>query len=86
MEDVSRADHKSLAGTWTLEGESVRIEYAGDHLAMMHHGIDYRMVQVQPRMFYVPGLDFMVGFARNPAGSFARMYRSSNTSEQWAAR
>ena len=86
VDDVSQADQAQLAGSWMVEGESVRIEHTGDHLSMMHNGIAYRMVQVQRRMFYIPGLDDMVGFARNPSGSFTKMYLSSNVGERWAAR
>ena len=85
-DDVSKDELASLAGTWMVEGGTVRIERTSDHLAMMHNGIGYRIVQVESRMFYVPGLDYMVGFAKIPSGPFAKMYIASNVSERWAAR
>jgi CubicO group peptidase (beta-lactamase class C family) len=85
-DDVSKDELASLAGTWTVEGGTVRIERTSDRLSMMHNGVGYRMVQVESRMFYVPGLDYMVGFAKTPSGPFAKMYIASNVSERWAAR
>ena len=86
IDSVSKDDLASLAGTWTLEGVPIKIERTGDHLAMMHNGVGYRMVHVEPGMFYVPGLDCMVGFAKNPSGAFMKLYISSNVSERWATR
>lgn len=86
VDEVLQDDQAQLAGVWRVEGEAVRIVRSGDHLSMLHNDIGYRMVQVQRRMFYVPGLDYMIGFAKNPSGSFTRMYLSSPLSERWADR
>jgi hypothetical protein len=86
VDDVMPEDVASLTGTWKAEVEPVRVERTGDHLSMMYHGIAYRMVQVERRMFYVPGLDYMVGFARNPSGVFTKLYLASNVSETYLNR
>ena len=86
VDDVAPEDLAALTGTWKAEGEPPSIERTGDHLSMMHNGVGYRMVQVERRMFYVPGLDCMVGFAKNPSGAFTKLYISSNVSERWASR
>ena len=86
IDTVSKHDLASLAGTWTLEGVPMTIERTADHLKMLHNGVGYLMVHVEPRMFYVPGLDCMVGFAKNPSGAFMKLYMSSNVSERWATR
>ena len=78
LDEVRREDRASRAGTWRLpDGDTITIEASGTRLLMAHDGLRYRMVQVDPRTFYVPGLDFMVGFA----GS--RLWLSSNVGERF---
>jgi hypothetical protein len=55
VDDVAPEDLASLTGTWKAEDGPAGIERTGDHLSMMHNGVGYRMVQVERRMFYVPG-------------------------------
>ena len=86
VDDVMPEDLASLTGTWKADVEPVSIERTGDHLSLMHNGIAYRMVQVERRMFYVPGLDYMVGFAKNPSGAFTKLYLASNVSETYIDR
>ena len=49
-------------------------------------GVRYRMVQVGPQAFYVPGLDPMIGFMRGEERTFSRIHVSSNIDEQWGTR
>jgi CubicO group peptidase (beta-lactamase class C family) len=84
---LSREQHSRLAGRWQLsDGERLSIERAGDHLAFHRHGVAYRMVPVDPRTFYVPGADVMVGFAGQGGGPPARIHVASNVDERWGAR
>ena len=76
-----------LAGEWRLEGGgAVSVVAASDRLSMVSDGVAYRMVQVDPRTFYVPGLDFMVGFAGGPEGAPARIHVESNFAARWGTR
>ncbi len=53
---------------------------------MVRDGVAYRMVRVDPRIFYVPGLDSMVHFARGPAGRPARIHAQTNFAAGWGTR
>ena len=53
---------------------------------MTRDGVAYRMVQVDPRWFYVPGLDFMVGFAGEPAATPERIHVATNFAARWGRR
>lgn len=62
--EIAKAELAALAGHWRMDdGEVLSIE-SGGRLTIRRNGIRYLMVQVDPRSFYVPGLDFMIGFAR----------------------
>lgn len=53
-----------LEGTWTSgRGDAVTIARTGERLSVVVDGMRYRMVEVKPATYYVPGLDFMMGFA-----------------------
>ena len=86
VDDVAPEDLALVTGTWKAESEPATIARTGDHLSLMHNGVAYRMVQVERRMFYVPGLDYMVGFAKNPSGAFTKLYLASNVSETYINR
>lgn len=84
---LSEAEHASLAGRWTLpQGDNLVIESAGAGLHVVRHGVRYRMFPASAAAFYVPGLDFMLGFARGAGGAVTRIHLSSNVEEHWGAR
>lgn len=84
---IPRDQHASLKGRWRIEdGEVVVIGDAAGVLQIERKGVRYRMVQVDPRAFYVPGLDLVLGFARGEDGSFAKIYYSTNFTEGWGTR
>jgi hypothetical protein len=85
--DIRKDDYPQLAGRWTLpRADAVVIEYVDGILSMRSRGVSYRMVQTRPAFFYVPGLDFVIGFAKAPDGGFTRMYVASNLVESWEGR
>jgi N-acyl-D-amino-acid deacylase len=87
IEPVARDQHASLKGRWLIEdGETVVIDDAAGYLRIEKNGVRYRMVQVDATTFYVPGLDLVLGFAREGDGSFARIYSSTNFTEGWGGR
>jgi hypothetical protein len=43
-------------------------------------------LDLDPRTFYVPGLDLMVGFAKGPDGAPERIHAHTNFDERWGAR
>lgn len=73
---IAAEERGVLAGTWG----DLTIESRGNALMMIADGVAYRMVQIDPRFFYVPGLDFIVGY------SAGRLYLSTNLSEEWIGR
>ena len=80
VDAVPKEDRGRLAGRWGMpDGDVLTIELAERRLSMSRNGVSYRMVQVEPRAFYVPGLDYMVGLAGD------RIYVSSNFDERWSA-
>jgi len=87
VDDVQKEERPSLAGEWRMDDGSTRtIDNAAGYLRFMHNGIGYRMVQVKRNMFYVPGLDPMIGFVKGPDGAFARIVVSSNVDVRWGNR
>ena len=85
--DISRDSYGNLLGRWVAsDGERWTVERSSDHLALGWKEVNYRMVQVDPRTFYVPGADMMVGFAGTAGGAPTRLYVSSNLDERWAKR
>lgn len=84
---VSSKEHASLAGRWMLpHGGDVVIARSGDTICIEREGVRYRIVQITPRAFYVPGLDFVLGFARGTEGTLSRIRVESNVDEQWGSR
>ena len=78
---LAKEQRASLVGAWRLpEGERLAIDISDRGTRITRHGVSYRMVQVDPRTFYVPGLDFMVGFVKDT------MVLWSNLGEQRASR
>jgi CubicO group peptidase (beta-lactamase class C family) len=79
--DVVKTDYASLTGRWKA-GEPLEIEHDGRHLFLKRAGVRYLMVQIDRRSFYVPGLDFLIGFG-------ARLWRihvSTAVRERWGTR
>lgn len=86
-DEVPKDQRSSLAGTWLMhDGTRRTIDRSSGYLRLMQDGVGYRVVQVSPRWFYAPGIDFMIGFSRGANGSFERILVSSNVDEQWGTR
>lgn len=79
---VERAERASLAGEWSLpNGRRFLITTSGGFPSAVVDGVGYRMVQVSAEMFYIPGLDWMVGFSGPAAGTFTHVYVGTNVEE-----
>jgi len=76
VDEIRKEDRPSLAGQWA----AVAIENFRGHLAVNRDGVRYRIVQIAPDAFYVPGLDYIFGFTRD------KIYLSTNVSEEWGTR
>ena len=84
---VDAAGQPRLAGSWRLEdGETIGIAHEADRLVLTRDGVAYRMVQVDPASFYVPGVDFMVGFAAGSATAPERIHVATNFAARWGVR
>ena len=83
----AREERAALAGLWTLSGgEGLVIESSGGRIDVARDAIRYRVFQIAPDAFYVPGLDFILGFAKGDDGAPARIYVSTNLEERWGSR
>jgi CubicO group peptidase (beta-lactamase class C family) len=86
-DEVSKDERGGLAGRWVMSaGDAFSIETRRDGTFIERAGVRYRMVQVGPQAFYVPGLDPMIGFMRGEERTFSRIHVSSNIDEQWGTR
>jgi CubicO group peptidase (beta-lactamase class C family) len=75
---LPRESWRLLSGKWRMDdGERFSIE-PGERLFIRRNGVAYLMVPVDPRTFYVPGLDFMIGLARDERGGRGFLRVSSN--------
>lgn len=84
---VDPARRAAVAGPWEPgEGSRVAIRADGQALSWIRDGLAFPMYQVDPRAFYVPGLDLGVGFGAGPGGPVARIHVSSNVRESWGVR
>lgn len=84
---ITAENVSALPGRWAVDGlEPLAIERVDGRLLLQTRGVSYRMVQVNPQTFYVPGLDFMVGFARDAAGALTRLHIASNVDDRWGRR
>jgi N-acyl-D-amino-acid deacylase len=86
-ETVSHDERGALQGEWVFpEGDRFSIALAPPRFQLVRDGVSYRIVQVHPTTFYVPGLDWQLGFARDSSGGIARVYVSTNVDERWGTR
>jgi CubicO group peptidase (beta-lactamase class C family) len=86
-DEISREERSRLASTWALpDGERFEVEFAEGRTSLVRNGVRYRMVPVERKFFYVPGLDFMVGFKKGGSGDPVAMNLSSNFDDVWAKR
>jgi len=76
VDEIRKEDRPSLAGQWS----AITIENFRGHLAVNRYGVRYRIVQIAPDAFYVPGLDYILGFKRD------EIYLSTNVVEEWGTR
>ena len=82
VDDIRKEERPALAGSWTMpRGEPFAIESAGGTIYALHNGIRYRIVQIAPNAFYIPGLDPILGFVKT-----GKIYVSTNVDEQWGVR
>jgi CubicO group peptidase (beta-lactamase class C family) len=82
VDDIKKEERSSLAGTFAMpRGAPFVVESDGGRLFALHNGIRYRIVQIAPNAFYIPGLDPILGFTKSGA-----IYVSSNVGEQWGMR
>jgi CubicO group peptidase (beta-lactamase class C family) len=87
VDEIGEEERPRLAGRWVMShGDPVTIEHVEGRTSMVRNEVPYRMVQVAPKYFYVPGLDFMIGFKKDSDGHPASMNVSSNFEEQWGRR
>ena len=75
---VPRESWRLLSGNWRTDGGELFSIESGERLFIRRTGIAYLMVQVDPRTFYVPGLDFMIGLVRDERGGGETLRVSSN--------
>jgi CubicO group peptidase (beta-lactamase class C family) len=81
VEEIRKEERAALAGEWLMPGgDTLTIDMTGGHLNAVRDGVRYRIVQISPRAFYIPGLDHILGFAKD------RIYLSTNVAEEWGAR
>ena len=80
---VRKDERDALAGAWPMsDGDAFSIVRDADHLAALREGVRYRMVQVEPAAFYVPGLDVVVTFGRGAGGTISKIRVASNVDER----
>jgi CubicO group peptidase (beta-lactamase class C family) len=83
IDALSKDDRVSMAGPWRTEsGETLTVESSARGLTMLRDGVRYRMFPAGPRAYFVPGLDFIVGFEKKPP----RIYVSTNVGAEWGSR
>jgi CubicO group peptidase (beta-lactamase class C family) len=79
-------DRRLVVGRWTTrDGESLQIADA-PAFTLERAGVAYRIVPMSETALYVPGLDYVIGFGRDPRGEITKMYLSTNVDERWATR
>jgi CubicO group peptidase (beta-lactamase class C family) len=87
VEAVVKEDRSLLAGRWaTARGDVIVIDRSEPTLYLVRSGVRYRIVQLSPTWFYVPGVDFVLGFSRGSGGAWSKIYLSSNLQEEWGFR
>jgi len=75
---ITKDDYASLTGEWRMsDGETLLIDRDARHLFITRNGVRYLIVQIDPKAFYVPGLDFITGFTDDD-----RLYVSTNLGEE----
>jgi CubicO group peptidase (beta-lactamase class C family) len=87
VQAVVKADRPALAGRWaTARGEAIAIDGSEPTLRLVRSGVRYRIVQLSPMWFYVPGVDYVLGFAQAADGAWSKIYLSTNMEEEWGSR
>ena len=95
VEAIGADERRHVAGTYTVP-EAVRRDTRDDDPLQVTHmagrlfvdrwGARYEAFEIGPGAFYVPGLDFVLGFARDPREGAWRLYLSSNVDQGWVSR
>ncbi len=87
VQPLTDAERATLAGRWRMpRGEDVVIVRTATTSYIERDGVRYRIIRISPEAYYVPGLDFILGFARDAGGTVSKIYVSSNLEEQWGER
>ncbi len=80
------ARRSSFSGTWMLADRTVTIHNTAGRLYLSRDGVRYPVFPEGRRFFYVPGLDYILGFADAANGRPERLYVSTAVAEQAVAR
>lgn len=84
LRELTKEQRANLAGRWRLPGGEERvITTASGRPSVVYDRVTYGIVQISPSTFYVPGLDWIIGFGGEGA---SRMYVGTNVEEAWATR
>jgi hypothetical protein len=88
VESIAARALPGLAGRYEMPGgEALVVEAAPDGLRVVRDGVTYRVHRIASDAFYIPGLDFVLGFARAEPARDARpawkVFVSSNVAESW---
>lgn len=84
---VPKDERAALAGRWVMpDGEAVVVAAAENRMNIERDGVNYRIVPVSATMFYVPGLDWLLGVSGAPADPRSRLYLATNVDERWGSR
>ena len=67
-------------------GGEVSIVRSGSTLHVERDHVRYRIVRLSAEAFYVPGLDWILGFAKGTGAAISKIHLSSNVVEQWGTR
>jgi CubicO group peptidase (beta-lactamase class C family) len=87
VEEVPVEARLGLAGRYEApEGEALLLEAPAGGLRLVRQGVAYRVHRLAPDAFYVPGLDFVLGFAKTDPPAGWKMFVSSNVGEWWSPR
>ncbi|HYO75206.1 MAG TPA: serine hydrolase domain-containing protein [Thermoanaerobaculia bacterium] len=84
--DLAKAEYALLNGRWQVAHEGIEIEAGDGALKVRHNDVRYAMFPVAKDAFYAPGLDWMIGFAKDASGAIVRIHRSTNVDAEWGSR
>ncbi len=86
VDAIPRAGRTALAGTWTIGDRTLAVQVSDGAMYLARDGARYAVFPEGRRFFYVPGLDYMLGFRARTNAASAQLYLSSNVEERYGAR